>query len=756
MNAAKPKPNAAPIFFTPVFVGAFDRITIGTTHYRLSKNQDGFVILHTEGEIEKYTKFTEFAFYEGHKAGDILIDENFHARTTPAVVSDPAFTFMDNLPHKRAKARFYLELIKQYEALVPPVARSVEHLGPLMFELSANALEITRRLMAGETIKTFGSPSVGHFNKMYRKYKNSGEDIQALVSLDAGPKRRYEADEESMAIWQKWADAYASPNKQAFAVVYKLLIGEISAVNKEREEYNKQLGEDANPMLCRPILAIPKPKRFRREIKKLGAYYVYHQRHGRKAADEKFGLTSGGFELFRPGQRVDIDEKEMDLMALLQYANIWDTMSDDEKKRVRRIRLWVVVAIDLATRYVLGMRFCTAPNSQTTIDVIKMCMQDKSEFSDYAGAITRWIGACRPRSIYTDNGSGLVNDDVADILAACQISHFRPKAGEPRARGHIESSFRGHRRIVRNFQGQTFSSILEKGNYNAVATASIPIDELERHYIKAILDVYHNTPHEGLAGETPELAWMRLTQKYKTRPRIHPHIFRHIFGMDFTRKLSSHGILFLGVPYYHPKLGEWFTTAGDVKVNIKVDLLDMTSITFVMDGARYIAKNTIGLAPNMSVAEFMEVWRRLTRTFKENSEVGMEVVYATMRELYDSGEAAALRNPLGIRRVSREKIEQHEKALLARGALRFRAASDDTPPAALTLGERKVRRGAFLDESAVGFDNPVQELTQHAIAAEAHKKAAPSLQGNVQSAQQQQQPNTKSASLLGSADDIEF
>ncbi|OWK24003.1 hypothetical protein AJ87_26950 [Rhizobium yanglingense] len=300
---------------------------------------------------------------------------------------------------------------------------------------------------------------------------------------------------------------------------------------------------------------------------------------------------------------------------------------------VSRIRVWVVVAIDLATRYILAMKFCTAPNAQTTIDVIRMMMEDKRELSQYAGALSPWIGRCRPEMIYTDAGSGLVNDEVADIMVECEIDHTRPAAGQPQSRGHVESSFRTHRRVVRHFQGRTFKDIVERGDYDSVKTASLPIDRFERHYVRAILDIYHNTPHEGLNGETPHNAWIRQTQLFKVRPLIEPDVMRHIFGMDFVRRLDGDGLRFLGVPYHSPVLADILMKDGQVDVPIRVNHADMFSISFQKDGMWYVADNTIDLAPDISVPEWIDVMTTIREKFKESTSVTLDIVYITLHEL---------------------------------------------------------------------------------------------------------------------------
>ncbi|PYE92701.1 integrase-like protein [Rhizobium sp. PP-F2F-G38] len=731
MSKAQPKP----FFFMPIGITIMDRVTIGGVHYRLSSDRDGEVILETEGEPTRFAHFTLLEFYEQHERGDIKIDQGAHNKHRKKYVANPGLPFRSNSPKKRAKAKFYHELIKAYEDLdritAGGVPRTVDDLGPHMNELAIRALDVTRRILAGETVTGQRVPSVGHFNKMYKKYRDAGNKVQAIVSGDQGPKKANLVDADSLALWEQAAETYATSEKPTQRDVWETACSLIAKANANREP-NK------------PKLLAPSFKVMRRMINELGAYHVCCGRKGRAKADMKFGLSKGGFGFFRPGERVDIDEKLIDLMILLQYAHVWDTLTDEEKEAVKRIRVWVVVAIDLATRYILAMKFCTAPNSQTTVDVIRMMMEDKRELSEHVGAISSWIGRCRPEMVYTDVGSGLVNDDVADIMVECEIDHTRPEAGQPQARGHVESSFRTHRRIVRHFQGRTFKDIVERGDYDSVAAASLPLDRFEKHYVRAILDVYHNTPHEGLGGETPHNAWVRQTQIHKVRPFIEPDIMRHIFGLQFERTLDGDGLRYLHVSYHSPILAEMLAKHGQIVVPIRVNLADMSSISFQKDGFWYVADNTIDLAPKISSAEWMEVLHMATTKFKESTALTLDVLYIALNELREAGTAAALNNPLGLRVISRESINDFERGLMHKAGFTVQKAA----AGAMTPTGPVGRAGAFIGESAIGFDDIVSD-TETRLAGEEAKKAGTGRKGAAKS-------RKTSASRLGNASDIEL
>ena len=285
---------------------------------------------------------------------------------------------------------------------------------------------------------------------------------------------------------------------------------------------------------------------------------------------------------------------------------------------------------------------------------------------------------------------------------------------------------------------------MERGDYDSVATASLPIDRFEQHYVRAILDVYHNSPHEGLSGETPHNAWVRQTQLHKVRPLIEPDVMRHIFGMEFTRKLDGDGLRFLGVSYHSPILANMLIHLGQIDVPIRVNRADMTSISFQKDGMWYVADNTIGLAPGISVGEWLDVSKTVTTKFKETTAMTLDIMYTALAELRESGTAAALRNPLGLRDITRDEVEKAERALMHRGGFLVKKA----PESLLALEAPTMRAGAFIGESALGFDNLVNDVAIQ-DAAERVKNGKPTKAGTKKS-------KKSSGSHLGGADDIQL
>ncbi len=143
-----------------------------------------------------------------------------------------------------------------------------------------------------------------------------------------------------------------------------------------------------------------------------------------------------------------------------------------------------------------------------------MMISDKTPIAQAMGAKTPWDYGCLPHAIATDGGSAFRSDRFRQILADLGIVFVAPQVGQPNKRATVERSFGTTRtQFLQHFTGQTFANIADKGDYDPDKNASLFVDELARALVLYDVDIYHNTPHEGLYGETPRDCWQRLMRE---------------------------------------------------------------------------------------------------------------------------------------------------------------------------------------------------------------------------------------------------
>ena len=150
-----------------------------------------------------------------------------------------------------------------------------------------------------------------------------------------------------------------------------------------------------------------------------------------------------------------------------------------------------------------------------------MIISDKTRIGRTAGASTPWDQGGIFEQIVMDNGSAFVAEATQLAIRSIRAVPVYPPAGVPSLRGTIESLFSNFQRhFVKYFSGQTFSNPVDKGDYDAEGNACLTVEELNRTLVRYVVDAYHNSPHHGLAGQTPRQAWDTLTAPYAPSSRI--------------------------------------------------------------------------------------------------------------------------------------------------------------------------------------------------------------------------------------------
>jgi putative transposase len=375
---------------------------------------------------------------------------------------------------------------------------------------------------------------------------------------------------------------------------------------------------------------------------------------------KKFAPVRQGLLVRAPGERVEIDEWKIDLHTLMSFTDVWNKLNVDQRKALKKVRVWVTVAIDVATRCILALRFSTrAPSAHSSIAALEMVVTSKEHIAEVAGALNRWHHALTPRAIYTDAGAGFIDAGFRAVVAALHAKHVIPPSGMPSARGTVESVFRTFgQRFLHYFHGRTFTSIDEKGDYESEANAVLNIDELCRYLTRAIVDIYHNEPHSGLGGETPANAWLRLSREYAVLPPISQSQRRRIFGTPIKRKLGPLGIRFLGIYYNSPELQRLWAKrsalpdTGTRSVDVRIDRFNVRTISYHDDEHWVDLTTELKIPEGVSVWEWTEAADALAKAHRKNAPMNLSTVLKAVDDLREAGNAAAARAELGTDVIS--------------------------------------------------------------------------------------------------------
>lgn len=318
---------------------------------------------------------------------------------------------------------------------------------------------------------------------------------------------------------------------------------------------------------------IPSRDAVRRCINSFSKFEIALNRYGLHEAMKRCKPIGRGIETYRPLERCEMDEWRVDLSTLITGTGLRSLFSEKEleclglldEKGARSRRWWISVIIDCRTRCILAMKLAKNPEAATAVDCLKMALQDKGAWIDAVGAEAPWDMFGLPETLVTDNGAAFKSQLFISTCLDLGITLEKTIAGMPAMRGTVERFFKtASTGVVARLHGRTFSSSVERGDHPTEERTCLNTEDLCMALARWIVDVYHNTPHEGLHGRTPLQQWNKDMEDGNFPAQAAPDMRRKrlIFGTKLERSLSNSGITVMGVQYHSKQLAEWSVRRG--------------------------------------------------------------------------------------------------------------------------------------------------------------------------------------------------
>lgn len=508
---------------------------------------------------------------------------------------------------------------------------------------------------AGQAVSVRRAPSPRTLRNWLKRLEESGLRPTSLRTdhRKCGDRRTERFPVEVRRMLHQATLLYASETRPSAKDVHKRLIADIDAVNRDR-------GEAGMP-------ALPKPsyERLLGEIRKLPTFEVYAGRYGTGAAMRKFAIVGTGVDVERPLQRVEIDEWRINLLTIVQDIGLLDRLTPEQQEEIRKRRYWACIAIDVRTRVILGMRIAPNVSSNLALETLEMVVTPKRAFAAEAGAAESWDQHGSPETVAHDQGKTFMSATFRRAIIDLGCDADAPPAGMPWLRGTIERFLRTiDQQALGAFTGRTFANIAEKGDYDPVARASLTIEELCRALVRWVVDVYHNSPHAGLGGETPANAWRRLTAQYGVIPPPDRHVRRAIFGVDLQRTMSSRGVRVLGLFFNALELQAHRRMHGDIAVDVKIDPADLGHVSVRLGDRGWIAVPCMrpGL-DDVPTAIWQAATADLRRRFVAEAKLADAVIAAAIRDAWEMARKAQERSGILSTRPTGEELDRVENHL---------------------------------------------------------------------------------------------
>lgn len=639
-----------------------DCVTIsGADHVLKSQDADGIILQRLDAK-EVFLPFSHAEFVRLLAAPDVSLKRGHFSSPSAARRLQNDHTYLapldtatrDHVLWKEAWIGAVLRAYREGE-----VKRTEASIAVFMPTLTRRVAELERKSQrpfsssrVGRAVELRDPPSAKTVLRWLRKYEQLGATPLALLRKKrCASTYRQKFGAEATSLIRKGLAAYLVRGGPKPARIIKDITDDFRAANAHRALEGKAL------------LPIPCANSIRAAIKKLDAFEVVAQREGLEVARRKFGFYENGLSAEHPLQRVEMDDWEIDLMSLFGESGALDGMKEDQRARFDVGRRTICVAIDCATRVILGFRITDKPSTAAAIDVFRLITEEKSPIAAAAGCQSEGSQHGTPGATVTDQGSTFIAPQFRTAVADLGSSSECPPAGVPKLRSRIERVFRtfGHQ-LAPMLIGRTFSNSVERGDYPSEQTAAYTDDELAKIFTLFVVDIYHNSPHEGLQRETPANAWKRLVSEQGVSPPPDANNRRVVFGLEVKRKLDRHGVRAFGINYTCPELQTLLMRGRQREVAIRIDQHDLTHVSVLIGHHWHTAQAVSRAVWGLSLDDWQRVVRDLRTRFRDEAKLTEHTISTARKKIrVIDAQARALRRvmPMRLSAADLDRAERH-------------------------------------------------------------------------------------------------
>lgn len=434
-----------------------------------------------------------------------------------------------------------------------------------------------------------------------------------------------------------------------------------------------------------PLLAKVGIGAINKVIGQIDPYFADFCRLDAAVVKAKWGWVQDTIKYQVNGQRIEIDAYKTDLVTLLILSGAWSGLNREQRKKIKRERLWLTVAIDSATRVILAMRLSRSPDVPNGIALLDMVESDKSAISDAVGAETKWSQRTGLCTVVADGG--FISAEMRDAVTEARATFENPIAGAAYLRPYIERVFRTvATQLMARLKGKTWSNILQRGDYDSEANASLTEDELAWILVTWVVDIYHQTPHEGLGGATPAEAWAEAEERYDVRPWRDAHGRRTSYGVPLKRAVTEQGVEVLG-NFYRDDSPEGLRVLRSVrneeKSSVRLDVANIGAISIIIGEISYTLPARDQRLEGVRASDWIETTAELRRQHGASQVVAREIAHRALGRIIDKNNQAAERVSIIARVYSATDLDYYEEGLFKR----IRYAQPVDGENALEIGE---------------------------------------------------------------------
>jgi putative transposase len=465
--------------------------------------------------------------------GDDGSCQSLQQRISKSRVND--LSLLDKNDPRKAEAYRRLDYVKEIK-------------GRGLTKYTPESLEPVIKAVHKRTCDRNKRPSWGTVNRWRKAYEASGDDVRALVpavKARGNTNHKYsgtcisEFGEEDIEKAKAVADIVKKFVRTKYLTRQRLTAASVhTKIEAQIKEDNKRRGD-------KDKLPIPHISSLYKYIKTLDPYEVAVARYGKRYADQKYRTHKQGPRPTRLMQRVQADHTRMDEMVV------------DTKTKLPLGRPWLTTIIDLYSKMIIGIYLSFTPPSYLSV---MQCLLHTIRPKTYVGKVYpeiehAWDAYGITEVIVVDNGKEFYSEEFDD--ACYQIGteiEYAPRRA-PWYKASMERFYRTvNTELLHELPGTTFSSILDKKDYDPTKHALISLDAILELTHVWIIDVYHQSLHRGIT-DIPARRWKEGVRDWP--PNLPPKNkeLEILLGYKEHRSISGSGIEFQSLFYNCKELG---------------------------------------------------------------------------------------------------------------------------------------------------------------------------------------------------------
>ena len=397
------------------------------------------------------------------------------------------------------------------------------------------------------------------FFNWFRDAKTGGDDPLFDSYRNCGGAPRY--SEEVEGLVHKVINVRLDKERPPIGSIISSVMAAFHVENKRRLQ--QRIPQDTLP--------VPGPAYIRNQLASISPIEYRIRGRGKEVAYKDMHTLGVGITTSRALERVEIDEYTVDLSVLMNDAKLFDLLTASERRAIgldgSPLRVTLSAAIDVHTRCILAMQIVPDGTADPLLQTLEMIYTDKTEISDAIGCKFDWRESGAPEEVVLDRGPKYVTAEAYAILATLGITNLGAPAGKPWLKPFIERIFKTiHTDFLARWSGRTFSNVVEKGENDPAARATLGLDNFLFWLVRWVVDAYHNHQHSAL-GMTPRRAWDLAFKECEPRS-ISSAEMRLAFGTRTSRKVGRKGVRIMHIDYQIDEVARSYLSKGLSEVEV--------------------------------------------------------------------------------------------------------------------------------------------------------------------------------------------